>query len=177
MNILEAQKDMRHGYYGGAPGLLVSGIVWLVAGSIATTGETRRAVIALLIGGMLIHPLAMAVAKLLRRPGAHTKENPLGHLALESTIILLLGIALALGLAQYRVELFFPAMLLVIGGRYLTFQTLYGRRVYWLCGGALAGWGLATAILNISAPATALAGGLIEVLFAVFVFRQAKSEG
>lgn len=50
-------------------------------------------------------------------------------LALEGTIWLLLAIPVAIGAALYRVEWFFPAMLLVIAGRYLTFSTLYDMRI------------------------------------------------
>src|SRR6478735_12655833 len=160
MEIQNAQADMRHGYFGGAFGLFASAAMWLAAGGVAAGGATKTAVIVLFVGGMLIHPLAMLASKLAGRPGAHRKGNPLGALALESTVILLLGVMLALLLAQFRIELFFPAMLLVIGGRYLVFQTLYGRRVYWLCGGVLAGLGIAAAMLKLPASAVALAGGI-----------------
>lgn len=51
---------------------------------------------------------------------------------------LLLTLAVAYALSLYRVDLFFPALLLMIGGRYLTFQTLYDIRTYWIGGGGLA---------------------------------------
>jgi hypothetical protein len=139
-------------------------------------GTTKGAVIVLFVGGMFIHPLAVLACKLAGRPGAHAKENPLGALALESTAILLLGVLLALGLAQFRVELFFPAMLLVIGGRYLVFQTLYGRRIYWLCGTVLAALGLAAALLKLPVTLVALAGGLTEVVFGAIVLSQQRRE-
>lgn len=176
MTINQAQANMRDSYFGGAPGLLVSGLVWTIAGLVAAFSGAQSAVIALLIGGMVIHPGAVGVSQLLGRPGAHTKGNPLGALALESTVILLLGIALAFALSRWRLELFFPAMLLVIGGRYLTFQTLYGSRTYWLCGGALAALGFAAALLKFPVAATAGAGGLLELVFAAVVFRQVRGE-
>jgi hypothetical protein len=33
---------------------------------------------------------------------------------------------------------FFPAMLMVIGGRYLSFAVVYGLRTYWALGASLA---------------------------------------
>ena len=152
------------------------GTMWLAAGIVATVGTTKGAVIVLCVGGMFIHPLAVLACKLAGRPGAHAKENPLGALALESTAILLLGVLLSLGLAQFRLELFFPALLLVIGGRYLVFQTLYGRRIYWLCGAVLAALGLAAALLKLSVSPVALAGGLTEVVFGAIVLSQDRHE-
>lgn len=174
MEIPKAQADMRHAYFGGAFGLFVSGAMWLAAGGAAATGATKNTIIVLFVGGMLIHPLAVLACKLAGRPGAHTEGNPLGALALESTVILLIGVMLSLLLAQFRLELFFPAMLLVIGGRYLVFQTLYGRRIYWLCGGVLAALGVASAMLKLPTPITALAGGFIEVIFGVLVLCQER---
>lgn len=176
MNVADAQTNMRHAYFGGATGLAASALVWLLAGAIALFREPQAGVLALIFGGMLIHPLAVLGSKLLGRPGAHARNNPLGPLALESTVILLLGVLLAFGLSRYRVELFFPAMLIVIGGRYLTFHTLYGRRVYWLCGAALASLGLLAAMQELPVAASTLGGAAIEAAFAAIVFVQIRRE-
>lgn len=176
MNIADAQRDMRVGYCGGAVGLAASASVWLVATGVAYFVSTRAAVFTLLIGGMFIFPVGVMVAKALGRTGTHTKGNPLAPLALETTGLLLLGIVLAYVIAQFRVEFFFPAMLLVIGGRYLMFQTLYGLRAYWLCGGLLAAAGFACVMLRLGPVAGALAGAVIEGVFAAVIFAQDRRE-
>lgn len=176
MTIEDAQANMRHSYFGGAPGLASSAVVWLLAGLVVAARDPQTGVFVLIFGGMLIHPLAILGCRILGRPGAHDKANPLGPLALESTVILLLGVMVAFALSQFRVELFFPAMLLVIGGRYATFQTLYGRRVYWLCAGVLAALGLLAAKLSLPVALTAFGGGLVEAAFAVIVFTQTRHE-
>jgi len=176
MAIAEAQTDMRHAYFGGAPGLAASAGVWLVAGLITVLRGPQAGVLALIFGGMLIHPLAILGSKILGRPGTHARNNPLGPLALESTVILLLGVILAFGLSRYRVELFFPAMLIVIGGRYLTFHTLYGRRVYWLCGAALSSLGLLAAVQEFPVAASTFGGAVIEAAFAGIVFSQIRHD-
>lgn len=99
---------------------------------------------------------------MLGRSGSHDRENPLGHLALEGTVWLLLALALAYGLSVYRVEWFFPALLLLIGGRYLTFQTLYGMRAYWAGGTALAATGAALAIVGAPVYVGAFSGAVVE---------------
>lgn len=169
MTFAEAQRDMRDGYLSGAPGMLVSGTVWVAAGAVAATGEPRHAILALFAGGMLIHPAAVLLAKALGRRGAHDPANPLGRLAMETTVILILGFGLAYAASQARLEWFFPAMLAVIGGRYLTFSTLFGMRAFWIVGGALvaAGWLLASQ----GAPFAwgGFVGGGIEIAAAAWV--------
>ncbi len=169
----QAQADMRQGYFCGAPGILVSGMVWLAAGLVAVVVAERAAVLALLAGGAVIHPVSVLVTKLLGGRGAHTPGNPLGRLAIEGTFWLLAGIAIAYGMHALRLEWFFPAMLLLIGGRYLTFQTLYGLRVYWICGAVLCVCGLVLALLRAPAPISAFTGAVIELGFAAFVFMRA----
>ena len=130
ITLTQAQANMRSGYLCGAPGVLVSGCVWLVAGLVAALKSPSTAVYVLLIGGALIHPASVVLSKTLGRTGTHERGNPLGTLAIEGTLWLLAGIAIAYGMHVLRLEWFFPAMLLLIGGRYLTFQTLYGLRIY-----------------------------------------------
>lgn len=177
MNIEEAQANMRHAYFGGAPGLATSAAAWLLAGSVCVFRGPHTGVLVLIFGGMLIHPLAILGSKILGRPGAHARNNPLGPLALESTVILLLGVVLAFALSRFQVELFFPSMLVVIGGRYLTFHTLYGRRVYWLCGTVLASLGLLSAVLKFPVAASVFGGAAIEAAFALIVFVQIRRDG
>jgi hypothetical protein len=169
MDIANAQADMRHAYYGGAAGLLASATVWLAAGVVARVASPDRAVWALLLGGMLIYPTAVLLAKALGRPGTHTPANPLGALALEGTVLFLLAIPLAFGLSRYQIGWFFPAMLLLIGGRYLTFSTLYGLRAYWVCGALLAAAGVLTGMSRAPAWVAAVAGAVIECTFAALV--------
>ena len=118
----QAQHDMRLSYFSGAPGMLASALAWVVAGVVALQVSASSAVLALFAGGMLIHPVGVLLCKALGRTGKHTKGNPLGALALESTGWLLLCLPIAYAVSQFNVKWFFPAMLFVIGGRYLTFR-------------------------------------------------------
>lgn len=172
--IKSAQADMRRGYTFGAPGVLVSGSVWLAAGIVALIVSSQAAVLTLLAGGALIFPLSMLLSKLLGLPDGHTKGNPLGSLAGEGTVWLIAGCAIAYGMSVLRIEWFFPTMLLVIGGRYLTFQTLYGLRLYWICGALLIAAGFVLALARVAPPIAALVGAGIEWVFAAILFVQAK---
>ena len=169
LTVAAAQQDMRSAYLGGAPGLFVSGTVWAIAGLVCSWKSPLDAVWALYAGGVLIHPLSTLLTRLLGRSGKHAAGNPLGMLAFAGTIWMILMLALAYGIALWRIDLFFPAMLFVIGGRYLTFATVFGTRLFWVCGAvlALAGWLLAWMH---AAPATAaFMGGGIEIVFGMIV--------
>ena len=169
-----AQANMRRGYLWGAPGVLVSGSVWLVAGVVALMVSAQAAVLTLLVGGALIFPLSMLLSKLLGLPQGHASGNPLGVLAGEGTVWLIAGCAIAYGMSVLRIQWFFPTMLLVIGGRYLTFQTLYGLRVYWVLGALLGAAGFALAVVLAQPAVGAFAGATIELVFAAVLFVKAK---
>ncbi len=69
------------------PGILASSLApqSVRAAGIAISGPAQKAVWALLLGGMLIHPVGLLICKLLGARGAHTSGNPLGQLAGSST--------------------------------------------------------------------------------------------
>ncbi len=170
----DAQRDMRHGYFGGAPGVFASAIAWCAAGVVAVMMSPKHAVIALFVGGMFIHPAGMLIAKVLGRPGSHTRGNPLGTLALESTVLMLLCLPLAYVISIYRPEWFFPAMLLIIGGRYLIFRSVYGSTLYWALGATLAMSAFALVLLKASPMLGAFVGGGIEMAFAIAIFVESR---
>lgn len=170
MDISEAQRDMRAGYLSGAPGVLASSIAWATATGVAFVVSPQQAVWALFIGGMLIHPAGMLIGKVLGAAGAHAKGNPLSGLAAANTFWMIACLPLAYIASMQMIEWFFPAMLLIIGGRYLTFGALYGMRFYWVLGFALLGAGLGLGVL---APPPALSAGVgaaIEFVFAIVAF-------
>jgi hypothetical protein len=174
MTFSEAQLDMHRAYFSGAPGMLVSAAVWSTAGMVALLASSGQAVWTLFIGAAFIHPVSVLLAKLLGRSGKHAKGNPLSSLAFATTVWLILSCALAYGVSLHRIEWFFPAMLCVIGGRYLTFATLYGMRAYWACGLTLvaAAYGLLT--LRAAPTMGAFTGAAVEAGFAIFLFIQSR---
>ncbi|MFC4653890.1 DUF7010 family protein [Rheinheimera marina] len=173
-SLAAAQQDMREGYQCGAPGVLASALVWTMAALVVLNTGASHGVWALLIGGIFIHPLGLLLAKLAGRKATHQKSNPLGPLALENTLWLMFSLPLAYGLSLYRLDWFFPAMLLLIGGRYLTFQTLYGLKLYWACGISLAIAAFVVLATQANAVAGAVAGAVIELLFAALLYKQAQ---
>jgi hypothetical protein len=165
----EAQDDMRIGYFSGGAGILASSLAWMVAAFISWRFSVERGVWALFIGGMFIHPAGILICKSLGGRGAHAKGNPLGSLARASTFWLIFSLPLAYAAYLQHAAWFFPAMLLMIGGRYLTFAFLYGLRLYWLLGFTLAGAAYLIVISKVAPVFGALTGGLAEALFGATV--------
>jgi hypothetical protein len=170
MNFKDAQQDMRQSYFGGASGVIVSGVVWLIAGIAALVTTERISVMSLFLGGMLIHPLAIVISKALKRSGKPKKENPLSALSLESTFLLFFGLFIAFAVFQIRPNWFYPILLLIIGGRYLIFSSIYGMRIYWILGMILALSGIVSIYLDLTFCKGAFIGGITEVVFACIVF-------
>ena len=169
MTFKEAQKDMCKAYLGGGPGAFTSGIVWLIAGITAVFSTKQYSVLFFFFGGMLIHPIGILLSKALQRSGKHTKGNPLSYLALESTIFLFIGLFIAYLVLQIHPDWFFPIMILIIGGRYFVFSTMYGMRIYWIFGGTLLLSGVGGLLLNTPFYMIAFVGGSIEIIFSFVI--------
>ena len=174
MKFEEAQEDMRTSYFGGGPGALTSGLLWVAAGGTALVSTTQISVFIFFFGGMLIHPIGIILSKALKRSGKHKKENPLSHLALESTFLIFIGLFIAYVTLQIRPNWFFSIMLLIIGGRYLVFSTIYGMRIYWIFGATLILSGIGGFFFNAPFYLMALIGGIIEILFSIIILFREK---
>lgn len=175
MTIEEAQADMRKSYYGGSTGMIASGIIWLMAGVAALMSTKQISVLLFFIGGMLIHPLGILLSKALKRSGKHKKDNPLSILAIESTVLLFIGLFIAYAILQVHSNWFFPIMLLIIGGRYVIFSSIYGMRIYWILGLTLITVGILFFFISDRFYPGALLGGSIEVIFAIIIFKLDES--
>lgn len=174
MNFEKAQHDMNSAYFAGGPGVFVSGLVWCIAGLVALLYSEQLSMLTLFFGGMLIHPLGMVLAKAFNRSGKHKSENPLGKLALESTIILFVGLFLAFYVAKLQVEWFYPIMLMIIGVRYLIFNTLYGTKIYWLLGASLIFSGMLGILVGANFMVGAFVGGALEIIFSLLIIKQSS---
>ena len=165
-----AQTDMRKGYANGSIGIIVSGLIWLISATTSYQYSAKQAVWTLLIGGIFIHPVSLLISKAIGRNGTHTKGNPLGNLAMEGTVFMIMCLPVAFGLSLQHAEWFFQGMLLIIGGRYLTFASIYGIKLYWILGAVL---GVAAYLLfyfKVQSLGCLLTGSLIEISFGLWMF-------
>ncbi len=169
----KAQEEMREAFYDGAPGILVSGLVWAAAALMCHLHGVATGVWTLLIGGALISPAANLLTRALGRSAASSKGNPLAVLAVASTIWLIVCCAMAFGLSLHDPTWFFPAMMAVIGSRYMVFATIFNRGAFWALGCVLVFAGVAASWLRLEPSHSAAIGSLIEISFAVVVFGSA----
>lgn len=176
--VKEAQAELNACYMNGSLGVLVSGSLWLLVAWVAGQIAPRQAIWVLLVGGAWIHPVSILLSRLSGIKGKQPVGNPLAKLAMESTLFMIFCIPLAYGLSLLHIEWFFLGMMAIIGGRYLTFTTLYGRKMYWLLGFAL---GVSACLLYKSRASVAVittTAGIIETCFGfILLFHYKKSIG
>jgi hypothetical protein len=144
MDIKSAQVENRGCFVGGGPGVIVSGLVWLMAALVLSQAGTPPAFATLFFGGMLIAPVATAVERYGFRRPAPSKENALVALGLETAIAMIAGLLAAYLVLRSSPQWVFPIAAMVVGTRYFSFATLYGNRVFYLLGGLIAAIGAAS---------------------------------
>lgn len=170
IDIGQAQDELRAAWQGGAPGVFVSGLAWLAADAAWYIGGPLYAFAALVIGGMLIVPLAFAIARAFRAPKV-TRGNPLNALGFETTVPLFAGLLIAFALLRFSETFGFAALAVVVGARYFAFATLYRERLYWLLGALLFAIGTGFAIKEGALPFhITLAVGAAELILAAWLF-------
>ena len=175
MDVVSAQVDLSRAYVGGGPGVVVSSLVWFAAALIERRAGVETAFIALFLAGMLIFPLGTLMCRFLFKRERESPANPLGGLALESTIAMIGCLLAAWLFLPFRPELVFPVAAIAVGTHYAVFRTIYGDRLFWLLAGLITAVGL-VAIFDI-APIPAgniFAVGVIELLFGLVLTMRAK---
>jgi hypothetical protein len=146
MNIVDAQREVRFRYSGGFYGQAVSGLIWLASASFASWGSPRTAIAVLVIGGFFI----FAITELLvRTVGSRLKldsRNLLPQLGMQVAFVLPLSMPLLLPVSRYGLNWFYPALMILLGARYLPFVFLYGMRMFAVLAAALLGGGVIIAM-------------------------------
>jgi hypothetical protein len=178
MTIEEAQQDFRRAYVGGGPGVLVSGLVWLLAAVIAHNHGIERGFAALFIGGMAIHPVSTFACRKLFNREKEVAGNPFPGTAVESTVAMIGGLVAAWLFIPLRADFVFPIAAIAVGTRYAIFKTLYGDRLFWLLGGLMTGVGLLVVFDLAALPAASpfVVGAIEVVVAAVLLMRVQRSE-
>ena len=110
----------------------------------------------------------MLVLKAMGRPALLPHGHPMNALAMQIAFTVPLAIPVALGATLAKLEWFYPAMMVIVGGHYLPFVFLYGMPVFAALGGLMVAGGLT---LGLYFPHLMTAGGWATgALFVVFAF-------
>jgi hypothetical protein len=128
MRISDAQKEMRSRFVGGFYGQLVSGILWIVSASLATWSSPRASITTLVVGGFFIFPLAELLVRIGGTKQSLSADNSLRELGMQVAFVLPASMPLLAPVGLYRLNWFYPAMMVLLGAHYLPFVFLYGMR-------------------------------------------------
>jgi len=146
MDITEAQREMRTRFVGGFYGQLVSGVLWLVSAGLATWGTPRAAITTLVLGGFFIFPATELLIRFAGGKGSLSAPNALRHLGMQVAFVLPLSMPLLLPVGLYRLNWFYPAMMILLGAHYLPFVFLYGMRMFAVLSALVVSGGLGIAM-------------------------------
>jgi hypothetical protein len=167
MHIQDAQREVRTVFVGGFWGQLVSSIIWLAAAVLATWSSPKASICTAVVAGFFIYPLTKLLLRLSGKPASTAPDNPLGMLGMQVAFAGALPMLLLAPVAQLRLTLFYPALLVIMGAHYLPFTFLYGMRIFMPLGLAMAVCGV---LLAFYAPGSfslgAWVGGGILFVFA-----------
>ena len=137
MNIQDAQREVRSVYVGGFWGQLVSSVIWLVSAALGTWVTPRASILTVVIGGFFIFPLTQMLLRLSGRRASVSRENPFNSLGMQIAFVLPFSMLLLVPVGLYNLNLFFPALMVLLGAHYLPFATLYGMRMFLFLAGIL----------------------------------------
>jgi hypothetical protein len=166
MLVQDAQREVRTVFIGGFWGQLVSSIIWLASAALGCWATPRAAILTLVFGGFFIFPVTQLLLRIAGGPASVTKGNPLGNLGMQIAFTLPMSMLLLIPVTQFRLNLFYPALTILLGAHYLPFVFLYGMRMFTPLCAILVGSGVAIAHYF---PGSFSLGGWITGLM-LFVF-------
>lgn len=146
MHVHDAQREMRLAYSGGFWGQLISSIIWLLSATLGTWVSPRASILTVVIGGFFIFPLTHMLLRSSPRRASVSTANPFKSLGMQVAFVLPLSMLLLVPVGLYRLNWFFPALMVLVGAHYLPFATLYGMRMFLFLAGTLIATGVAIAI-------------------------------
>lgn len=177
MTTNEAQADLRRSFLNGGPGAIISGLVWLAAGSVWLQGGLTAGFVTLFFGGFLIYPLSVLACRFGFRRPATMKGNPGGVLVMETLPCMIGGLALAWLLIPSHPGWVFAIAAFAVGAHYFPFRTAYGHVLFLVLAAALCAAGVVAILYGVlTAPgvlAFTVAG--IEIVFGLVLTMQALS--
>jgi hypothetical protein len=130
MLVEDAQREVRTVFVGGFWGQLVSSAIWLASAAVAYWSTPRAAIFTIVIGGFFIFPVVQLLLRLTGGPSSLSRENPLWGLGMQIAFTLPLSMLLLVPVAEFRLNLFYPALMILLGAHYIPFTFSYGMRMF-----------------------------------------------
>ena len=145
MHVEEAQRECRMVFIGGFWGQIVSATIWLTSAALGTWSTPRAAIIGIVAGGFFIFPLTQLALRITGRKASLRPENPLSLLGMQIAFTVPISMLLLVPVTAYRLNWFYPALMILVGAHYLPFVFLYGMRMFAFLAAALVGAGVVIA--------------------------------
>ena len=137
---MDDHTEIRLSYLGGFSILLVEGFIWLLAGIVSIMMSVKIGILIIIIGGMFFYPLGVLVQIILKRPKIK-KENSLNSLFTQIGLIIPFCFGVVFVVTNENMNLFFPALTVIVGVHYLPFIYAYKMKIYWLLASLLVAGG------------------------------------
>jgi hypothetical protein len=167
MLVQDAQREVRTVFVGGFWGQLVSSTLWLLSAAFGTWLSPRAGIFSLVVSGIFIFPITQLLLRLTGRPASLPAANPLRNLAMQIAFTLPLSMLLLVPVTAFRLNWFYPALMVLVGAHYLPFTFLYGMRMFIPLCAVLVGGGVVIALyLAHSFSLGGWAGGVTLFVFA-----------
>jgi hypothetical protein len=142
MLVEDAQREVRTVFVGGFWGQLVSSVLWLVSAALGTWSTPRVAILTLVFSGIFIFPLTQLMLRLSGRRASLTNGNPFNALGMQVAFTLPLSMLLLFPVTQLKLDLFYPALMILLGAHYLPFVFQYGMLMFYPLAAILIGGGV-----------------------------------
>lgn len=142
MEIADAQFEMRSRFAGAFYGHVVSGLLWLASAALAVWSTPRAAITTLVVGGFFIFPSTELLVRAVGHGSPLRPENSLRHLGMQAAFVLPASMLLLVPVGLFRLNWFYPALMILLGAHYLPFVFLYGMRMFAALAGVLVGGGV-----------------------------------
>lgn len=146
MDVQDAQREVRTVFVGGFWGQLVSSAIWLASAALGVWVSPRAAIITLVFGGFFIFPITQLLLRLTRGRASLSSDNPLWHLGWQVAFMLPLSMLLLVPVTAFRLNWFYPALMILLGAHYLPFVFMYGMRMFIALCAILVGSGVIIAL-------------------------------
>ena len=146
MLVQDAQREVRTVFVGGFWGQLVSSAMWLASAALAVWVSPRAAIIVLVVGGCFIFPITQLLLRLSGGRSSVSSGNALWNLGWQIAFTLPLSMLLLIPVTAFRLNWFYPALLILLGAHYLPFAFLYGMRMFIALSAILTGSGVVIAL-------------------------------
>src|SRR6201984_1689885 len=146
MDIQDAQREVRSAYVGGFWGYLVASVIWMMSAALGTWVTPIAFILTIVIGAFFIFPVTQMLLRLSGHRASLSRENPFNSLAMQVAFVLPLSMLLLVPVGLYRLDWFFPALIVLVGAHYLPFASLYGTRMFLFLSAILVAVGVVVAL-------------------------------